>query len=121
MQKKLLAAVILAVSCVTVRAQVQIQERGNMPPGDNVVGKVTAVGKDSLTVSPYASQLFQPMGGVGARGACASASGVLATTKAARIQAQKSAEGIVRKIIARRVARLRRIQLASRVSGGDSM
>jgi len=32
----------------------QAQERGGMgaPPGDNVVGKVTAVNKDSLTVSP---------------------------------------------------------------------
>lgn len=52
MQKKLLAAVILVVSCVAMRAQVLIQERGNMPPGDNVVGKVTAITKDSLTVSP---------------------------------------------------------------------
>jgi uncharacterized protein DUF5666 len=30
----------------------QPQERMNMPPGDNVVGKVTAVSKDSLTIAP---------------------------------------------------------------------
>lgn len=31
-----------------------MQERGgrNLPPGENVVGKVTAVGKDSLTITP---------------------------------------------------------------------
>jgi Domain of unknown function (DUF5666) len=45
-----LAIMVLSVVPVTVRAQ----ERGgmNMPPGENVVGKVTAVSKDSLTVSP---------------------------------------------------------------------
>jgi len=35
-----------------LQASAQPQERMNMPPGDNVVGKVTAVGKDSLTVAP---------------------------------------------------------------------
>jgi hypothetical protein len=36
-----------------IAQQVQIQPRGgNMPPGENVVGKVTAVSKDSLTVAP---------------------------------------------------------------------
>src|SRR5215467_9821987 len=28
--------------------------RGNMPPGENVMGTVTSIGKDSLTVSPAA-------------------------------------------------------------------
>lgn len=36
-----------------VHASAQPQERGgNMPPGQNVVGKVTAVSKDSLTIAP---------------------------------------------------------------------
>jgi len=35
-----------------LQASAQPQERMNMPPGDNVVGKVTAVSKDSLTVAP---------------------------------------------------------------------
>jgi Domain of unknown function (DUF5666) len=35
-----------------LHASAQPQERMNMPPGDNVVGKVTAVSKDSLTVAP---------------------------------------------------------------------
>lgn len=35
-------------------AEAQMQERGgrNMPPGENTVGKVTAVGKGSLTIAP---------------------------------------------------------------------
>ncbi|HEX9256159.1 MAG TPA: hypothetical protein VF938_11460, partial [Candidatus Angelobacter sp.] len=35
-----------------LHASAQPQERMNMPPGDNVVGKVTAVSKDSLTIAP---------------------------------------------------------------------
>lgn len=35
-----------------LHASAQLQERMNMPPGDNVVGKVTAVSKDSLTIAP---------------------------------------------------------------------
>jgi uncharacterized protein DUF5666 len=41
---------IMAVAFLPVFAQPQ--ERMNMPPGDNVVGKVTVVGKDSLTLAP---------------------------------------------------------------------
>ena len=35
-----------------LQASAQPQERMNIPPGDNVVGKVTAVSKDSLTIAP---------------------------------------------------------------------
>jgi hypothetical protein len=34
-----------------IQSPAQMQERGGRPPGENVIGKVTAVGKDSLTVS----------------------------------------------------------------------
>ncbi len=44
---------LLAMMAVAfLHASAQPQERMNMPPGDNVVGKVTAVSKDSLTVAP---------------------------------------------------------------------
>jgi len=45
-----MATVVLSL----VLASGQARERGgmNMPPGENVVGKVTAVSKDSLTISP---------------------------------------------------------------------
>jgi hypothetical protein len=44
---------LLAMMAVAfLHASAQPQERMNMPPGDNVVGKVTAVGKDSLTIAP---------------------------------------------------------------------
>jgi hypothetical protein len=45
-----MATVVLSL----VLASGQARERGgmNMPPGENVVGKVTAVRKDSLTISP---------------------------------------------------------------------
>jgi len=53
MRNMFLVALLLGVSYASAPAQVQIEERGgNMPPGENVVGKVTAVSKDSLTVSP---------------------------------------------------------------------
>jgi hypothetical protein len=41
---------IMAVAFL--HASAQPQERMNMPPGDNVVGKVTAVSKDSMTIAP---------------------------------------------------------------------
>ena len=40
------------VAVAFLHASAQQQERMNMPPGDNVVGKVTAVSKDSLTLAP---------------------------------------------------------------------
>lgn len=49
---------VLCVMAVMVfallQAETQMQDRGgrNLPPGENVAGKVTAVGKDSLTVTP---------------------------------------------------------------------
>lgn len=44
---------LLAMMAVAfLHASAQPQERMNMPPGDNVVGKVTAVSKDSLTIAP---------------------------------------------------------------------
>ena len=44
---------LVAIMAVAfLQASAQPQERMNMPPGDNVVGKVTAVSKDSLTVAP---------------------------------------------------------------------
>lgn len=44
---------LMAIMAVAfLHASAQPQERMNMPPGDNVVGKVTAVNKDSLTVAP---------------------------------------------------------------------
>jgi len=49
MKRALLSTVLLSLSLGT--AQVQIQERGNMP-GNAVVGKVTTVGSDSLVVAP---------------------------------------------------------------------
>jgi Domain of unknown function (DUF5666) len=49
MKRALLSTVLLSLSLGT--AQVQIQERGNMP-GNAVVGKVTTVGADSLVVAP---------------------------------------------------------------------
>lgn len=45
--KKVLPILVLAGACLAAHAQII-----NMPAGDNVVGKVTAVSKDSLTVSP---------------------------------------------------------------------
>ena len=44
---------LMAIMAVAfLHASAQPQERMNLPPGDNVVGKVTAVSKDSLTVAP---------------------------------------------------------------------
>jgi hypothetical protein len=44
---------LMAIMAVAfLQASAQPQDRMNMPPGDNVVGKVTAVSKDSLTVAP---------------------------------------------------------------------
>ena len=58
MRKMLLVTALLAVGFAAAPAQApaqaQAQERGgmNLPPGENVIGKVTAVNKDSLTVAP---------------------------------------------------------------------
>jgi preprotein translocase subunit YajC len=52
------AVLILGLGLLPAAAQTQGQEqnrerfRGNMPPGETVVGKVTAVNKDSLVVAP---------------------------------------------------------------------
>src|ERR1051326_6336784 len=51
MNKLWSAAMLLIASYAVAQGQIQIQG-GNMPPGENVVGKVTAVSKDSLTVGP---------------------------------------------------------------------
>jgi Domain of unknown function (DUF5666) len=50
MRKMLLVTALLGAGF----AQAQVQEHGgmNMPFGENVVGKVTAISKDSLTVAP---------------------------------------------------------------------
>jgi hypothetical protein len=52
MKRALLSTILLILSLWTATAQVQMQERGNMPPGDMVVGKVTTVSADSLVVVP---------------------------------------------------------------------
>jgi hypothetical protein len=52
MKKMLLVMSLLGGSFVAAAAQTQERTVMNMPPGDNVVGKLTAVSKDSLTVSP---------------------------------------------------------------------
>src|ERR1051326_2586697 len=53
MKKKLLALFLLSGIYAVAQPQVQTQERGrNLPPGDTVAGKVTAVTKDSITVAP---------------------------------------------------------------------
>jgi hypothetical protein len=44
---------LMAIMAVAfLHASAQPQEHMNLPPGDNVVGKVTVVSKDSLTVAP---------------------------------------------------------------------
>src|SRR5262249_34581077 len=50
MKSSLLSTILLILGLWTATAQVQ--ERGSMPPGDAVVGKVTTVGPDSLVVVP---------------------------------------------------------------------
>jgi hypothetical protein len=52
MTKMLLVTVLLGVSFLAAPAQTPERPGMNMPPGENVVGKVTAVNKDSLTISP---------------------------------------------------------------------
>lgn len=52
MRNMLLVAALLGASFVTAPAQVQDRGGRNMPPGETVFGKVTAVSKDSLTVTP---------------------------------------------------------------------
>ncbi len=50
--RRLFGVVAIVLSFVPVWAQTQEHGGLNMPPGENVIGKVTAVSKDSLTVSP---------------------------------------------------------------------
>lgn len=53
MRTMLLVAAFLGAGYVAQAQQIQVQDRGgNMPAGDNVVGRVKAVSKDSLTVAP---------------------------------------------------------------------
>lgn len=52
MRNVLLMAMLLGASFAAAPAQVQERGGRNMPPGETVFGKVTAVSKDSLTVSP---------------------------------------------------------------------
>ena len=47
-----MVCLLAMMALVFLQASAQPQERMNMPPGDNVVGKVTAVSKDSLTIAP---------------------------------------------------------------------
>jgi uncharacterized protein DUF5666 len=51
MRKMLLVITLLLGSFVAAPAQTQERGGMNLPPGDSVVGKVTAVGKDSLTIT----------------------------------------------------------------------
>ena len=52
MGKMFVVMALLGASFVAAIAQDQERGGRNMPPGDNVVGKVTAVSKDSLTIAP---------------------------------------------------------------------
>ena len=53
MKKICLAAVLLSAGFAVAQGQAQLQERaGNLPPGETVFGKVTAVNKDSIIVAP---------------------------------------------------------------------
>jgi Domain of unknown function (DUF5666) len=52
MKKILLVMSLLGCSLMAALAQTQERIMTNMPPGDNVVGKLTAVSKDALTVAP---------------------------------------------------------------------
>ena len=51
-KKTLLLATLLSMGLAGVQAQGPEGGRRNFPPGDNVVGKVTSVSKDSLVVAP---------------------------------------------------------------------
>ncbi len=52
MRNMFLVAALLGASFVGASAQGQERGGRNMPPGENVFGKVTAVNKDSVTVAP---------------------------------------------------------------------
>ena len=53
MKKACWMAVLLSAISVMAQPQIQVQERGaNLPPGETVIGTVTAVSKDSITVAP---------------------------------------------------------------------
>ena len=51
-KKSLLVATLLSIGFAGARAQGPEGGRRNLPPGENVVGKVTSVSKDSLVVAP---------------------------------------------------------------------
>lgn len=51
MRKMLVVMALLGASFVAATAQNQERGGRNLPPGENVMGKVTAVTKDSLTIS----------------------------------------------------------------------
>ncbi len=52
MRKMFVVMALLGAGFLVAIAQDQERSGRNMPPGDNVVGKVTAVSKDSLTIAP---------------------------------------------------------------------
>lgn len=54
MRNMFLVVALLGASFVAALAQPQERGGRNMPPGENVIGKVTAVSKDSLTIAPAA-------------------------------------------------------------------
>lgn len=51
-KKSLLLATLLSLGLASAQAQNPEGGRRNLPPGENVVGKVTSVSKDSLVVAP---------------------------------------------------------------------
>lgn len=52
MKRLLLVTTLLGLGLVSAAAQTPERDGRNMPPGDTVVGKVTAVSKDSLVIAP---------------------------------------------------------------------
>jgi len=52
MKQFLLVSALIGLAIAPALSQTQSGPRRNMPPGENVVGKVTAVNKDSLVVAP---------------------------------------------------------------------
>lgn len=56
MNRTLMLTTLLGLGLTSTMTQAQTPERGgrNLPPGETVLGKVTAVGKDSLVVAPLA-------------------------------------------------------------------
>jgi hypothetical protein len=54
MKRSLLLTILLGLVLAPAWAQTQERSGRNMPPGENVVGKVTLVDKDSLVLAPLA-------------------------------------------------------------------